>query len=700
MMNRFRPSRRVLAFAHDIVVAGIAYLLALWLRMGDDVSVLPVGDVASSLALFTLTCGIVFWISGLYRSIWAFASLRDLTEILRASTVAVAAFVILCFLVTRLEGVPRTAPFIAWFIMMAGLGGSRMAFRLLRERRLSALWERSGAGRVNVLLVGAGDEADLFMRAVGSNPQAPFHVVGIVGENDKRVGRSIHGVEVLGTVEKLPQIVEKLRAQGNAPSRLVLTRSVTRFNGELVAQLLEQSTALGLGLSRLPALTELRDDVASVMTMRDQPLMLEDLLGRPETKLNRQEINTLVKGRRVLVTGAGGTIGSELVRQIAALEPKHLTLLEFSEFNLYRIELEMRENFPKLDIRALIADVRDAARLEQIFREEKPELVFHAAAIKHVPIAEENAREAMLTNITGTRIVADCAAQAGVIAMVLISTDKAVYPSSVMGATKRVAEMYCQAQDLTSSTTRFITVRFGNVLGSTGSVVPRFQEQLAKGGPLTVTHPDITRYFMTVREAVELVLQASALGAQPGDQRGKVLVLDMGQPMKIADLARQMIRLNGQKPDEDVKIVYTGLRPGEKLHEELFAASEELMPSAADGVKLAKSPTLELASLKQSLTQLTSMLQAGTDESAAIEILTQLVPEFQREDMLVATCETDLTSVKPLLITLFGSTGLPSNRVSKCNCGDGTLPVLPTVPIMSPCATTASLLTRIRSRFA
>jgi len=625
-----RPSQRTLAFAHDAIMAAVAFVLALYLRMGEDIDQLPMAAVATSVLLFTVTCVIVFWISGLYRSIWAFASLRDLMDIFRAVSIAVATFLGLAFLVTRLEGVPRTVPFMAWFILLAGLGGSRILFRLLRERRLSALFERSGGGRVHVLLVGAGDEADLFLRALSANPQAPFHVVGIVGENDKRVGRSIHGVDILGTIDQLSEVVEKLRQRHRGPSRIVLTRSITRFNGALVATLLEQAAALGLSLSRLPALTDLRDDVTTA-AVHDQPVVLEDLLGRPETKLNRADIRALIKGKRVLVTGAGGTIGAELVRQIATLEPKHLTLCEFSEFNLYRVEMETRETFPYQPLSALIADVRDGARLEQIFRDEKPELVFHAAAIKHVPIAEVNPREAILTNVHGTRQVADCALRHGVAAMVLISTDKAVNPSSVMGATKRLAEMYCQALDLASTTTRFITVRFGNVLGSTGSVVPRFQEQLAKGGPITVTHPDITRYFMTVREAVELVLQASTLGSKPNDPRGKVLVLDMGQPVKIADLARQIIRLAGLRPDEDIKITYTGLRPGEKLHEELFAASEELMPSAVDGVQIAKATTGELDVLKTALTTLATDLQSTPSEPAAVDNLTRLVPEFKRE---------------------------------------------------------------------
>ncbi len=622
-------NRRWLALVHDVAMSALAYLLALYLRMGSDMLALPPDALVTSTALFAGTSMVVFLFSGLYRSIWIFASIRDLTQILRAVTISTVAYVLICFLVTRLEGVPRTAPFIAWFIQMAFLGGARMGFRLMREKRLSALWEKSGGGRVNVLIVGAGDEADLFIRAVSANPQAPFRIIGAVAENAKSVGRIINGVPVLGTATELPQIVAKLRAQDNAPSRLILTRAQARMNAALVASLLDQCAELGLSLSRLPALTELRTDVSAAQGMKDQPIALEDLLGRPETILDRQAISALIKGRRILVTGAGGTIGSELVRQIAALEPAHITLVEFCEFNLYKIEMEMRETFPQQSCRALIADVRDLARLAQIFRDEQPELVFHAAAIKHVPIAEFNAREAILTNVIGTRLVADCAVKAGAMAMVLISTDKAVDPGNVMGATKRLAEMYCQSMDLASSQTRLITVRFGNVLGSTGSVVPRFQEQLAKGGPLTVTHPDITRYFMTVREAVELVLQASALGSRPYDERGKVLVLDMGHPVKIADLARQMIRLAGLRPDEDIKIAFTGLRPGEKLHEELFSGREELIPSPADGVRFAKTPTVDLPQLQQALANFATILQAGMAEPAAIARLAELVPDFK-----------------------------------------------------------------------
>lgn len=624
-----RLERRSSAFVHDVTMAALSFALALYLRLGtfDYPSISP-EDMLYSGLLFTATCAVVFMASGLYRSIWAFASIRDLKEILRAVTLSVVIYIIVGFVFTRLTGVPRTVPFITWFIMLAGLGGSRMAFRVLRERRLSALWLRSGGGRVKVLVVGAGDETDLFIRAIANNPHAPYKVVGVIGENSKRVGRRIHGIEVLGTIDELPEIMRELRARDAAPSKLILPRSFARLNGRLVDQLLEQAPALGLSLSRLPALTELRDDVTSISSVKDQPIALEDLLGRPEIVLNREEISKLIAGRRVLVTGAGGSIGSELVRQIAALKPQHLSLIELSEFNLYKIEMEVTEGFPDISKRAIIADVRDSNRLVQVFREERPDIVFHAAAIKHVPLAEDNAREAILTNVIGTRLVADCAAKSGVMAVVQISTDKAVNPTNVMGATKRLAEKYCQALDVNSQQTRFMTVRFGNVLGSTGSVVPRFQEQLSNGGPITVTHPDITRYFMTIREAVELVLQASAFGLRPGEVRGKILVLDMGNPVKITDLARQMIRLAGMKPGEDIKIVYTGLRPGEKLYEELFSSEEEIMPSAADGVQLAKSKVGDLAHIQHEIGNFAIQLQSGMADNNAIERLKELVPEF------------------------------------------------------------------------
>ena len=367
-----------------------------------------------------------------------------------------------------------------------------------------------------------------------------------------------------------------------------------------------------------------------------RPIAIEDLLGRPQSRLDRAAMTSLIRGRKVLITGAGGSIGSELSRQVAAKQPQQLILLDHGEYNLYCIEKELANQEPTLNKIAVLGDVRDRNFLTELFEAESPDLVFHAAALKHVPLAESNPCEAILTNVRGTMNVADVCKASYVSAMVQISTDKAVKPSSVMGATKWLAENYCQALDTLepNSDTRFMTVRFGNVLGSTGSVVPLFQEQLANGGPLTVTHPDIQRYFMTVRESVELVLQACVLALNPSQKAnipseplGNLYVLDMGEPIRIQDLAKQIIRLSGLKPDEDVAIEYIGLRGGEKLSEELFHEWETLIPTEHEAIRLAVTRPTAIATLQVTLSKLSSLASAR-DESSALELLRELVPEF------------------------------------------------------------------------
>jgi len=355
-------------------------------------------------------------------------------------------------------------------------------------------------------------------------------------------------------------------------------------------------------------------------------------LNRPQVPLDRAGMARLVQGSRVVVTGAGGTIGGELVRQVAALGPESLLLLDNGEYALWQIDTELAESMPQVPRRAVLADVRDAARIRAIMEVEKPDLVFHAAALKHVPMVEANPLEGLLTNAAGTRIVADAARAAGAKAMVLISTDKAVNPTSVMGASKRLAEMYCQALDIgarSGAGMRCITVRFGNVLGSTGSVVPLFQRQLARGGPLTVTHPDMQRYFMTVREAVGLVLQATVVGTLPEDagHDGGIFVLDMGEPVKIIDLARQMIRLAGLRPDEDIKISFSGLRPGEKLFEELFHGREPPAPTGHPGLLMAAPRTADPAIVGRAIDEISASCHGGQTR-LALAALGRMVPEF------------------------------------------------------------------------
>jgi O-antigen biosynthesis protein WbqV len=409
--------------------------------------------------------------------------------------------------------------------------------------------------------------------------------------------------------------------------------------GASLASIVAQADRFGLRVRRAPRMTELDQGRTSEepRPVELRPIMIEDLLNRPQVPLDRDGMARLIQGRRVVVTGAGGTIGSELARQVAAFGPGSLVLIDNGEFALWQIDMELAETHPTVRRQSLIADIRDEARIRTVFEALRPELVFHAAALKHVPIVEDNPLEGLMTNAAGTRHVADAARAAGALAMVLISTDKAVNPTSVMGASKRLAEMYCQALDIVARKTgtgmRCITVRFGNVLGSTGSVVPLFQRQLARGGPLTVTHPDMQRYFMTVREAVGLVLQANVLGAGeqrlPADQDGGIFVLDMGDPVKIVDLARQMIRLAGLKPDEDVAIRFTGLRPGEKLFEELFHGKEPPAPTGYPGLLMAHPRTADPAIVGRAIEEIATACR-GNQTRLALTLLSRLIPEFER----------------------------------------------------------------------
>lgn len=624
-MLRFRHAH--LAYLHDLVMAAISFPLAMWLRVGEVMSYSPTLTIYGTL-LVTAVAAVVFRALGLYRGIWRYASLNDLMNLVRAVTLVVLVFVPILFVLTRAEDLPRSVPIIEWGVLLVLLGGPRFAYRILKDRRAGTFSFRPPPRPgIPVLLAGASDAAELFIRAT-RNDDSLYSPVGMIAGSAGRVGRNIHGIEILGTFDDLPQVVERLEAAGKRPQRLILT--LDDLDGGTVRRLVDAADRIGMTVARLPKLTELRSGVTDRIEVR--PVAIEDLLGRPQTVLDRDGMRRLVHSKRVLVTGAGGTIGGELVRQVAEFGPAELTLVDFGEFNLYQIDLELQERFPDLPRRAVLGDVRDKAAIGRIFAEARPELVFHAAALKHVPMVEANPFEGILTNAIGTRHVAEACRAAGVAVMVLISTDKAVNPTNVMGASKRIAESWCQALDLDRGTggTRFVTVRFGNVLGSTGSVVPLFQRQLAAGGPLTVTHPEVMRYFMTVREAVELVLQATAMA---GDEPGKIYVLDMGEPVRIIDLARQMIRLAGLRPGEDIEIKITGLRPGEKLFEEIFHGGEPLLPTACKGILLAAPRTADSATLARLLDELANVCRRA--DAAALEaLLHRLVPEYRRFDSL------------------------------------------------------------------
>ncbi|MFT8718124.1 polysaccharide biosynthesis protein [Acetobacter sp.] len=632
--TRLRPLNRILVnVALDGSLAAVAAPVARWLAAPRDGLLHPLWFLAGG-AITLIVSGVPFRMQQQY---WRFSGLSDLLGIAGASIASSLLFT--CGLyVTGFPLPSPTFPIIYALTLTAMLGGLRMAYRLS-----NGITRRSVVQR-RIVLVGADQIADLYLRALDRNPESGVRVTGLIGLGTHQAGRRIHNVPILGHVTDIAALLDGMARRNALPDTLVVTDP--NFRGEGLSRVLEAAEAHGIDVMRAPVLTALTP--AEKIELR--PVAIEDLLNRPQVPLDRAGMDRMIRDQVVVVTGAGGSIGSELVRQIAGFAPSHLVLLDHSEFALWQIDIELSEITPSLSRSIVVADVRDGERIDAVFAQYRPTLVFHAAALKHVPIVEANACEGLLTNVVGTRIVADAAQRHGARALVMISTDKAVNPSSLMGASKRAAEMYCQALDIAARAAgeplRCVTVRFGNVLGSTGSVVPLFRRQLERGGPLTVTHPDMQRYFMTVPEAVGLVLQASVRGTDSAGfeqdesvasdrvagtdallREGGIFVLDMGQPVKIVDLARQMIRLAGLRPDEDVKIDFTGLRPGEKLFEELFHGREAPVPTDAPGLLMAAPRVVDQVEVTAALERLAALAHAG-NAAEAIAVLKQLVPEF------------------------------------------------------------------------
>ena len=576
-----------------------------------------------------LVAGLPFRLSQQY---WRFAGIGDLLTVASCAVLGAALFSIILFVSGHYQTNPGF-PLAHGLSLLALLGAPRVAYRWFRSNGLGRPVELDAA---SVLVVGQTEDCDLFLRALARDRRQRFRVEGLITLGDRQTGRRIQGYPILGAMKDAASVLQRLRAEGRLPQTLVM--ATPDLQGAALASVVAQADRFGLRVRSAPRVTELDQAMTSgePKPVELRPILIEDLLNRPQVPLDRDGMARLIQGRRVVVTGAGGTIGSELARQVAAFGPGSLVLIDNGEFALWQIDMELAETHPAVRRQSLIADIRDEGRIRAVLEAIRPELVFHAAALKHVPIVEDNPLEGLMTNAAGTRHVADAARAVGALAMVLISTDKAVNPTSVMGASKRLAEMYCQALDIVARTSgqgmRCITVRFGNVLGSTGSVVPLFQRQLARGGPLTVTHPDMRRYFMTVREAVGLVLQASVLGVGgarlPSAEDGGIFVLDMGEPVKIVDLARQMIRLAGLKPDEDIAIRFTGLRPGEKLFEELFHGKEPPAPTGYPGLLMANPRTADPAIVGRAIEEIASACRANQPR-LALTLLGRLIPEFE-----------------------------------------------------------------------
>jgi FlaA1/EpsC-like NDP-sugar epimerase len=532
----FKP-RRLLVFCLDVVLIAVSLCSAFLLRFDFSIppEFLPLFKSALMVALIVKP--LVFLTSGLYRSIWKYASLQDGIEILKVVTVSSALSSFLLLYLQHFSIYPRSVFILDWFLLLGLITASRLIWRVFREIVVLPRLQQPGSP---TLIVGAGEAGSLLLRDIRRQEYPVFKVIGFVSDNVSKNGMKLDGVAVLGTKQQLPELITQYQIQ----EVIIAIPSVRSVEVREIVKICEHCR---VNFKILPAISDIIEGRLSVSQIKE--VAAEDLLGRDEVSLDKDGIRSYLAGKRVLVTGAAGSIGSEICRQVARFEPAKLILLDSAETPLFEIELELAADFPDLRLVPYLADIRQRCRLDFLFETFQPEVVFHAAAYKHVPMMEYNPVEAVSNNVAGTRLLAETAQRFGVTQFVMISTDKAVNPTNIMGASKRAAERFVQALAC-QSTTKFTTVRFGNVLGSSGSAIPRFMEQIKAGGPVTVTHPEVIRYFMTVAEATQLVLQASCLGSG-----GEIFLLDMGEPVKIADLAEELIRLAGFTPHEEIKII-------------------------------------------------------------------------------------------------------------------------------------------------
>ena len=643
-LGRFRGSSlRSFGIVHDVAVSCAAITLSLALAF-DSYALGQSWQLWALIAAFTALSAAMFPMFSLNSGAWRYASLLDVVSIVKAVTAINVVFLIGNFILFRGEYLPRSAFVMTWFIMIVGLGGPRLAYRLYKERGLSERFFESGAKARprHVVLYGFNDNADLFIRNARRS-HGGAHILGLVDPLAKNRRRQIHGLRVLGSLTDLPEIVQKAEHGATPVTDLIVTQ--TGISPNDLSRVVEAAAPFQIQVKRLPDISR-ADGIDRDAPIEALPVSLEDLLGRTEIDLDIGEVANLIRGRTVAVTGAGGSIGSELVEQIAAFDPSRLILVDASEFALYRIGQRMARNHPAVAVMERIVDVRQGDRVAALFAETRPEVIFHAAALKHVPIVEDNPLEGIETNVLGSRNVADAALGCGALAFVMVSTDKAVNPTNVMGATKRSAEAYCQALDLSQDTTRFMTVRFGNVMGSAGSVIPLFQEQLARGGPLTVTHPDITRFFMTIPEASRLILHAAGHGLGTGEARGEIFVLDMGEPIRITELAERLIQLAGLRPHQDIGITYTGLRRGEKLYEELFGDGETRELTNRPGLLIARSRVSDVTFLRRNFEAIAAALR-DNDAARAVALLRHVVPEYVPNEAVAVAAADEIKLLRP-----------------------------------------------------
>ena len=603
----------LLAFTHDLLAACAAWVAAYWLRLNLSIPAEFQAPMWKAMLVCVPVQAWAYQSFGLYRGVWRYASLPDLRRIVFAVATGALAGPFVLMMLGLNVGIPRSVFLLEPILLLLIMGGNRVAYRSWKEHRMFGANRGQGAP---VLVIGTGDAAITLIKELTRSPD--WRVVGLVDDDPNLAGRVLQSTRVVGGLDGLVDHAAQLSATHVIIARPEATHQERR-------RIVDLCRAGNLKVLTIPSFDDLMSGKVQVSAIRQ--VELDDLLGRDPVVLDNEGLKGLLSNRTVMITGAGGSIGSELARQIVRFKPGLLVLLENGEFALYRIEQELARLVPGQRIACVIGDVRDSRRMHEVVTAHRPSVLFHAAAYKHVPLMEDdNAAEAMTNNVQGTAMVAAAAIAGGVARFVLISTDKAVNPTNVMGASKRLAEMVCQSLDAQAeqrgaAATRFVTVRFGNVLGSTGSVIPKFREQIAAGGPITVTHPDIVRYFMSIPEAAQLVLQAGSMG-----RGGEIFVLDMGEPVKIADLARDMIRLSGLS-ENDIRIEFVGLRPGEKLFEELLADSESTLPTPHAKLRIAKPSGVPDAAWRA---ELLDWLATPATDSAALKLeLRRRLPEYR-----------------------------------------------------------------------
>jgi FlaA1/EpsC-like NDP-sugar epimerase len=603
--------KTLVACVYDTLVTIIAFFLALASRYGSfDPEILSYKKFFQ-IVIINLVCQVfVFYFMGLYKGIWRYSSTTDLLRVIKASTIAVLSSFMCIFLYTRLDLIPRSLFFIQWAYLILGLGGGRLIYRIMRDFQLYNNLDPEG--RKRILIIGAGAGGEHLCREIKKNNSLDLYIAGFIDDSPALRKKILHGIPVIGDTHGISACIREKNIEG-------VYIAIPSASSADIRRIYEVLKPCDIEIKVLPQMSELFDQQNAISCL--QHLRIEDLLGREEVSISMNLLRGMISGKRVLVTGAGGSIGSEVCKQIAALSPKKLVAIDLSELNTYNLEQNLNQQYPNISLLALVGDIRDYKSMETLFTNERPELVLHAAAYKHVPIMEFNPYEAIRTNILGTRNIAELATKYETERFVLISTDKAVNPTNVMGCTKRIAELVVQNTQAQTSSVKFMTVRFGNVLGSSGSVIPLFRKQIEKGGPLTVTDPRITRYFMSIPEATKLVLLAGAMGSG-----GELFVLDMGQPVKIIDLAREMIELSGFDERTDIEIKITGLRPGEKLYEEPLCNTEEALPTTHEKVKINKARGINCGFEDQ--VNALVILENNHTREKFIDLMKKIVPEY------------------------------------------------------------------------